>query len=147
LKTQAFVEKCEQTLKAAGQRITQSRRKIAAAMARQDLSFSAKDIHEHLVELPGNTLELSTVYRSLEVFADHGLIHAVQHQGKFVICQSMTANQPTAHILMHCKSCGSLDEEIIFFEEAVIPGLMDRKKSFRAEDATIDLFGACSSCI
>ena len=143
--TANFITRSEQVLRAAGQRITNSRRRVATAIAEQVKGFSIKDIHQHLGGSEKSSLEFSTVYRTMETFAELGLIHAIQNQGKYVICKG-DSSEATVHVLMHCRSCDDVDEELLSASEAVVPRLIDRKRHFHTDRSTIDLFGSCSTC-
>lgn len=144
-----FVERSEHLFKALGLRNTRTRRQVAEVMDQQERPFSAKDIHESLIADEKASMEFSTVYRTLETYAELGLIHPVLVHGQFVVCRAREKSEPLVHVLYHCRKCETVEEDTIESGKAAeVVSLLRQKehRTFETEGATVDLFGSCSSC-
>ncbi len=94
-------------LRSAGLRITGQRRLICAVLAQSaGEHLSAADIIER-VGRPTGTLDLSTVYRTLEAFEELGLLHHV-HLGHGPGIYHLSERADHHHLL--CERCGVVED-------------------------------------
>ena len=132
--------RAEQHLKAAGQRMTASRRAVIQAVSRLTCAYSAEEIHR-LGRRLYPRLGLVTVYRTLELLVRQGLARRVDLPGP-------TRYEPTEegrhHHHLVCLSCGSIEPLRRCLIEPVEGATLGRR--FRVTGHRLELFGYCRQC-
>lgn len=127
-----------QSLHSNGYRSTRSRTVVLAAV--QSCPKTVIEIHRE-VQRTDNQINLSSVYRSLDLLNNLGMIQEV-HAGDGVI-RYERSNQSHHHHLI-CKKCGTIrdlqvcDEGLLEKASAVAP--------FQIDDHRLEFFGTCSQC-
>ena len=97
-------------LRSAGLRVTGQRRRICAVLAESaGEHLSASDIVERVGQ-PDGTLDLSTVYRTLEAFEGLGLLHHV-HLGHGPGIYHLSEKADHHHLL--CENCGLVEDLLL----------------------------------
>mgnify|MGYP001086584098 CR=1 FL=1 len=91
-----------QGLKARGLRLTPQREMVLAALHTFGGHASVQEIHRR-VQLKSESVERSTVYRTLELLRDMGLVIEVD-MGDNVLRYELTVHGPHAHLV--CTRCG-----------------------------------------
>jgi Fe2+ or Zn2+ uptake regulation protein len=122
-------------------RMTSARKTILDYLTENQRHLTAAQIHEALkVRLP--SLNLSTVYRSLDYFVEKRLI-SVADIGQGSPVYEIVSE--TAHHHLVCLKCGHM---IQIDNEAVAPFFEDLKKEFGYEILTnhLVLYGNCPEC-
>jgi len=129
-------------LRAIGQRVTPQRLLILGAFARPGEHLTAEAVYERVGPL-APAVNRSTVYRTLELFRDLGLITETDLGGG--VRQFEVLDDARHHHLI-CRSCGDmllLDDDLV----APLRATVGERYGF---DVTIDhlaLFGLCSACL
>ncbi|HKB29085.1 MAG TPA: Fur family transcriptional regulator [Candidatus Limnocylindrales bacterium] len=126
---------------AAGYRLTEPRRALARLIGGHDGHFTAEEL---LLEAHRDRLGVgrATVFRSLDVLADLGLIERLDlptGEHAFVACE------PTHHHHVVCSSCGRSSDAGDSGMAAVLDEVA-RRSGYRIESHRLEIFGKCPSC-
>lgn len=122
-------------------RATKQRGKLLAQIAAQNQFISAQELHT-LMKEAGESVGLSTVYRTLTALADQGVVDVVQTeagQALYRVC----SREHHHHLL--CKICGEATEiqanvvEQLTRELAALHG-------FTEVEHRLELLGICKKC-
>ncbi len=93
--------------------------------------------------LKKESIDLSTLYRTIETFEAVGIIRAVRGNGKTVMYEYVSTH--THHHLV-CTKCDEV-EEIEFDSKLLQKKVLASSQKFTALDTgTIELFGVCIGC-
>jgi Fur family ferric uptake transcriptional regulator len=129
-------------LRARGERMTQPRRAVVAALAGSAEHLSAEEI---LVDAskayPG--VNRSTIYRALETLADLGVVQHIHSGRAATLYHLTTAAGPHAHAT--CDRCGlviDLPREVL----ADAAGQLRRAEGFVLDPGHVALSGLCREC-
>jgi Fur family ferric uptake transcriptional regulator len=124
-----------------GARPTRQRRAVAACLQTFDDFRSAQDIHD-LLKQSGQTVGLSTVYRTLQALADSGEVDMLRTEdGEAVYRRCSTAH----HHHLVCRSCGRTVE----VEGPTVERWADAvagQHGFTDVSHTLEIFGTCPDC-
>ena len=134
---QTFLEKLHQN----GYRITPQREMIVEAVAHSPSHISAEDIYE-IVQKRSHALNLATVYRTLDLLVDTGLISRI-HLGSGRVLYASDQHGPHLHLI--CRQCG----ETVGVDASVLTLVEDQLQTnygFTADIQHLCLSGLCKSC-
>ena len=129
----------EDSLRAAGCRITRQRKAILSYLASTDSHPSARQIlKETKKDYPG--ISLATVYNTLETLAKLGLIKDMDFQGT----DNRHETNISPHINLICTVCGEIED----FEEGLELHIDRVKKElgFEVNDFRMEYYGLCAQC-
>lgn len=104
--------------------------------------FNAKDVHAQ-IKLENSPLSLATVYRSLPILAEAGVITEVAKRGGKMIYELVSDRAHHDHII--CIECGA----IIEFENKEIERLQEevcRQFNFEMTSHNLSITGRCAVC-
>jgi Fur family ferric uptake transcriptional regulator len=122
-------------------RLTSARKAILDELENYQTHLTANQIHENLVErLP--SINLSTVYRSLEYLVDHDLV-SISDMGVGSPVYERKQDEPHHHLVcLNCKSISDLSDEIVqpFFNQ------VEHKYHMELRTSHLILFGICEHC-
>jgi Fur family ferric uptake transcriptional regulator/Fur family peroxide stress response transcriptional regulator len=122
-----------------GQRVTSQRLVIHRALCARDQHLTAEQVLQEVSErLPG--ISLPTVYATLELFEELGLVRRVLTGAGALLFDSRTS--PHAHTL--CRSCGTISD--IEFSDASLRALSSAGDGFHADHAELVIWGRCDAC-
>ncbi|HEY6628653.1 MAG TPA: Fur family transcriptional regulator [Acidimicrobiia bacterium] len=130
------------TLRDRGLRITDARRAVCGVIAHSHGDhLDAATIHNKAMTDLGTDLDLSTVYRTLEVLEEAGAVrHA--HLGEAAVYH-LAEEQPHQHLV--CRLCGSTTalpaSDLVGFLTSV-----EQLTGFVADVEHFALWGVCSNC-
>jgi Fur family ferric uptake transcriptional regulator len=134
------VDQLQTELRSRGYRLTPQRQLVLEAVT--ELGHATpEDVHAWVRERASG-VNISTVYRTLELLEDVGLVkHAHLSHG------APTYHAATApeHIHLICRDCGAISE----IEPAMVAPLVDQLKAeqgFVADVGHLTIFGACKEC-
>ena len=122
-------------------RNTRQRRAVSALIADLDGFSSAQQIHARLVAA-GETVGLSTVYRTLQALADSGEVDALRADDGETLYRNCSRGH---HHHLVCRSCARTVE----VEGPVVEQWSDRiaaENDFTDVSHTLEIFGICGSC-
>ena len=99
-------------------------------------------IHTHVARsLP--TVNVSTVYRTLEVLAEHGVV-AHSHLAEQSVTYMLASHADHAHLV--CRGC----RQVLELDSGIageLTGRISRAHGFDVDTGHLSVFGRCSSCI
>jgi len=132
---------CAQTLREQGYRLTPQRLLILSTIHTSDHHISAEDIYDQVCARYPN-VNISTVYRTLELLKDLGLVTETDLGGGSFRYHSVEKGH---HHHLVCRKCG----RILELDEAVlkpVEGSILRRYGFRADLSHLAVFGKCARC-
>jgi len=134
-------EKVVAALRQHGYKLTPQRRAVVQAIASTQDHLTPAVIYERVSkDHPG--VGLVTVYRTLEILAELGLVCELHAGGS---CHSYTVSAPGHHHHLICANCGTVID---------FPGLdlgevqenLSRETGFRIDGHLLEFIGLCQSC-
>lgn len=139
---QSATVSAQELLKAHGLRDTQPRRLVLKAMMSMKKPASHQAIHRWITKHDA-TINLVTVYRTLDAFEKIGLVHRHLRSGGFIPCS--LRHETGHHILLSCEDCGKVEEctdgEFCSHENRIA-----KRNGFSPTSHFSELIGVCSSC-
>lgn len=135
-------KKIENTLRQRGYKITPQRRTIIGAIIDTHEHLTPTAIHE-LVKRENTSIGLVTIYRTLEMLAELGLICETHAGGS---CRSYLMRRPAEHHHhLICSDCG----KVIDFTDCAL-GELERKLTeetkFKINSHLLEFLGQCREC-
>ncbi len=125
----------------AGIRPTRQRRAVAAVMQSFEDFRSAQDIHD-LLRHGGDTVGLSTVYRTLQSLADGGEVDVLRSEDGEALYRRCSERH---HHHLVCRACGRTVE----VEGPAVERWADSvaaQHGFGQVSHTLEIFGTCPDC-
>ncbi len=131
----------ERRLRAAGKRITPQRKLVLGILAQAEDHLDAHDIYER-GRRRGTRLSLSTVYRTLNVLKEAGVVLELHLDGEHHHYE-LDDKEDHAHLV--CLQCGQVLEvdSTAFIEAAAAAGAAH---GFEMTSAQVELSGYCADC-
>jgi Fur family ferric uptake transcriptional regulator len=127
-------------LRERGLRLTPQRQLILDAV--HELGHATPEqVHHHVRERAAG-VNITTVYRTLELLEELGLVNHTHLSHGSPTYHTAGANQ---HVHLVCRACGSIGE----VDPAVMRPVTDRlrdEQGFRVDVGHVSLFGICGSC-
>jgi len=123
-------------------RLTRQRQAVADVLASFDEFRSAREIHAVLGER-GNTIGLATVYRTLQLLAEHDevdVIRSAEGEAGYRRCSD------THHHHLVCRGCGATVEVEGPAVERWTGAIAD-EHGYAAVSHTLEIFGLCPRCV
>lgn len=123
-------------------RLTPIRQSILELLANADKAMGAYEI---LAAMQKDKPDFKpvTVYRTLEFFLEHGLVHRIESSNAYMICDH-PGHEHRSQLLI-CDSCGYVKE----VEASAVSTELDkaaRKAGFTKIRQTVETHGLCRSC-
>ncbi len=134
------VEQFEKFLRHHGRNVTETRRKILRAVLSRRGHFDATDIWESLRH---ERVSIATVYRTLELLEEAGLVRKVRLGKAHAHYENVLAREDHGHLV--CRSCG----RVIEFELGRIRASLERaaaREEFALEKVHVQGIGLCPEC-
>jgi Fur family ferric uptake transcriptional regulator len=122
-------------------RATPQRQAVLDALGTVDDFRSAQEVHEILARR-GSGVGLATVYRTLALYADHGLVDTLRREDGEAIYRRCSE---THHHHLVCRSCGRTVE----VEGPAVESWADKvsaENGFSDVQHTLEIVGTCSDC-
>lgn len=137
-----YSEKMENLLRQRGYKITPQRRAILNAIALSHEHLTPAAIHSRVcLEYPG--IGLVTIYRTLEILSELGLICEVHAGGS---CRSYLMRRPAEHHHhLICADCGT----VIDFSDCDLGELewrLTEETGFKINGHLLEFLGQCGKC-
>jgi len=138
------VEKYREFLATKGLRLTRERMIIVEEVFASHEHFDAEQLVGRLAQrTDGRRVSRSTVYRSLNLLEEAGMLRKVARQDDREIYEHEYGYPQHDHLI--CKKCGTLFE----FHNETISELLDeiaRQHGFRMEGHRLEVSGLCTAC-
>jgi Fur family ferric uptake transcriptional regulator len=123
-------------------RPTPQRQAVLDALAGVDDFRSAQEVHE-LLAAGGSAVGLATVYRTLTLYADHGLVDVLRREDGEAIYRRCSE---THHHHLVCRSCGATVEVEGPAVERWTSAIAD-EHGFSDLSHTLEIVGTCADCL
>jgi len=131
-----LISKCKES----GKSVTPQRLDIVEELSKLNTSISAYDLLERLNN-HGHSFNISTIYRVLDFWIDVGVVHKVDSNNTYLICNDSHVDH--FHVLLHCDSCETVEESCEISSKVTIAS----NKNFTPKKGqVIELHGLCSNC-
>jgi Fur family ferric uptake transcriptional regulator len=124
-----------------GYRLTPQRMMILSAIESSDEHISAEEIYTQVVAKYPN-INISTVYRTLELLKQLGLLYEIDLGGG---CVGYHPEGRGHHHHLICRKCGAIidvNESVLFPVQAILLQAFN----FKAELKHLAILGLCSKC-
>jgi Fur family ferric uptake transcriptional regulator len=127
-------------LRSRGYRATQQRRLVLEAV--RDLDHATPDTIRDRVQQTSAELNLSTVYRTLDLLERIGL---VTHTHLGAGSPSYHLAEEADHLHVVCRSCGAVADTPLDLADGLVERLRD-DAGFEADARHLTVFGRCRAC-
>jgi len=128
-------------LRARGYRLTPQRQLVLEAVG--ELGHGTPDEIVTAVRRTASAVNISTVYRTLELLEELGLVEHT-HLGHGAPTYSVATDDGHVHLV--CRSCGDIDEVPPSVVEPVVAELA-RTRGFAVDVGHFAVFGRCRDCV
>ena len=128
-------------LAAKGVRATPRRLEVLEELGRERDDVTAQDLWRRLRERDSST-GLATVYRTLALLSDHGVVDSFAHHGT-ELCYRLCTEAHHHHLV--CSSC----HRVVEVEQCGLGDWLDevsRRHGFVATDHRVEITGLCTAC-
>lgn len=129
-----------QALRDAGLRPTRQRRSVFESLGDRPDAVTAQELHAEL-RSAGDSIGLTTVYRTLTALADAGLLDVFTREGE----QAFRRCGQVHHHHLVCEGCNRVEELSADEVEQWVHRAADRH-GFQVTGHRADIFGLCSGC-
>lgn len=126
-------------LKKNGYRITKPRQEIIKVLKSYPLTVS--DIH-HLLTRKNIRIDLASVYRTLELFVELGIVRRIEIGGDKNRYE--LSDEENHHHHLVCNNCGTI-EDITVNENSLLEEV-NNKSAFKIDHHHLEFFGLCRDC-
>jgi Fur family ferric uptake transcriptional regulator len=122
---------------------TPARKRILEAVCSMDNHFEADDLYLKLREKSGRSISRATVYRTLPLLEESGLIRKVIFVDKHTHYERVYDRLHHEHLI--CLNCGKIIE---FYKKPLEDTLEDiaRENRFKALAHKLEITGYCDNC-
>jgi Fur family transcriptional regulator, ferric uptake regulator len=125
-----------------GVRPTRQRLLVLSELAAETDDATAQVLWQRLRGRRGGSVGLATVYRTLTLLHDHGVIDELSHHGS-ERCYRLCADGHHHHLT--CTHC----HRVVEVDECSLGGWVDevaRRHGFVASDHSVEISGVCADC-
>ena len=125
-----------------GHRVTRPRKAILAVLEGTRHPMSASEIHRSL-KIGKSSVDLVTVYRTLSVFRELGIVSRVEFQEgqfRYELCHGREH-----HHHIRCRRCGRIADLMLCPLKRVMK-LVERETRFLVDDHSLEFTGWCPQC-
>ena len=136
------LKRAEAACAAEGARLTPNRRVVLEVLLADHKPLSAYEIADR-IDWQGRKGAPVQVYRALEFFESHGLVHRIESQNAYLAC-SLADGSHGAQFLV-CRDCGRVAEASDAGLERGLKELAS-KAGFTVEAPVVEIKGLCSDC-
>ena len=126
-------------LKSSGYKLTAPRREILKVLSNSPMS--ALEIEASLLEKKIKA-DLVTIYRTLELFCDLGLISKIQFEDKIARFELISGSSHHHHLV--CIKCGVVED--VEVNEETLTRLIEKKSGFEIKRHALEFFVFCANC-
>ncbi|MEM7047310.1 MAG: Fur family transcriptional regulator [Pseudomonadota bacterium] len=124
--------------------LTALRRQVLTALCAQPQAMGAYDLIEAISQTAGRRLSPTSVYRVLDYFQQHGLIHRLASINAYVPCSCLCNHHHMSHFLI-CQTCHQVAEVSHHaLDQAIVKS--SKAHNFAMEISVIETAGTCHAC-
>lgn len=135
-------EQVEEFLRQHQYKLTGARKEIIRIFNANDRPLSVQEIHQQLND---TTADLASVYRTINLLCDLGVLIRLDFQEKLYRYELSDAFVPHHHHLI-CKQCGNVAN---VFEPCLPDDIMKQilqQEGFMVESHILEFYGICKAC-
>ncbi len=133
----------DEDLRAAGHRLTRTRRAVLAALERTKYPLSASELYDRL-QRNKVSIDLVTVYRTLTVLRELGVVSQIElHQEGQARFEIKHGREHHHHI--RCQTCGRI-VDLLLCPLKKITAFIERETQFVVNEHTLEFSGLCPKC-
>jgi len=128
-----------------GHLFTRQKQSLLQLLIESDIHLSAAEIQKNLKEDPTS---IATIYRSLKVFSEAGIIREINADGTGYYEMKLFSGKPM-HIHFRCQKCNKIidiDSKKIDAEYLKLNMKIEKDNELEIYDSNIVFVGICSSC-
>lgn len=144
---QNFSEVCVEVLRHTHVRLTHPRLAVIAVLETATHALTPKEILTEVKHQgPHSSIDLVSVYRTLELLARLKLVHQVVPSGGFLPCRHVSCGH-SLHVMMHCRKCEETKE--VDIPEALTQRLLNHLQmrfDFTVDRRMFQMDGLCEAC-
>jgi Fur family ferric uptake transcriptional regulator len=125
-----------------GVQVTRQRLEVLSELAVEPNDATAQTLWKRLREQRGSTIGLATIYRTLSLLSEKGVVDQLAHQ-EGELCYRLCGESHHHHLV--CSKC----HRVVEVDEHGLTDWLDRvfaKHDFIAKAHTVELTGLCSAC-
>ncbi len=138
----ALLERFRHYLRDHRQPLTRQRDRVAEVVLTSDDHLSAEQIRRRLKEA-GDSVGLATIYRTLDLLVQSGLVRAHDFGQGYRRFEPMPAQAHHDHLI--CVRCGKVEEFAHDRLERMLPIIAD-EYGFQPERHRVEIYGVCRDC-
>ena len=138
----ALLERFRRHLREHHQPVTRQRDRVAQVVFRSDDHLSVDGILRELKQ-QGEQVGIATVYRTLDLLVESGLVRAHEFGEGFRRYEPMTTQAGHEHLI--CERCGRVVEFANERLERMLPVLAD-EQGFQHQRHRVEIYGVCREC-
>ncbi len=138
----ALLERFRHYLRDHRQPLTRQRDRVAEVVLTSNDHLSAEQIRRRLKEV-GNSVGLATIYRTLDLLVQSGLVRAHDFGQGYRRFEPMPAQAHHDHLI--CVRCGKVEEFSHDRLERMLPIIAD-EYGFQPERHRVEIYGVCRDC-
>ena len=138
----ALLERFRRHLREHHQPVTRQRDRVAQVVFRSDDHLSVDAIVRELKQ-QGEQVGIATVYRTLDLLVESGLVRAHEFGEGFRRYEPMTTQAGHEHLI--CERCGRVVEFANERLERMLPVLAD-EQGFQHQRHRVEIYGVCREC-
>lgn len=123
-----------------GARLTDNRALVYNTLAQAEAALSLSDIELLLEEV-----DKSTIFRSLQLFLEVGLLHRIDDGSgifKYALTSTREADIARTHAHFYCTQC----ERTYCIEGVACPNKINLPEGYTLESANLVIKGCCANC-
>mgnify|MGYP000150316304 FL=1 len=133
----------DEDLRAAGHRLTRTRRAVLAVLERTKYPLSASELYQRL-QRNKVSIDLVTVYRTLTVLRDIGLVAQIElHQEGQARFEIKHGREHHHHI--RCQTCGKI-VDLLLCPLKKLTAFIEKETQFIVNEHTLEFSGLCPKC-
>ncbi len=141
----SYIEYCKKKLINNGYRITQSRIIILETLENQKKTLNPYEIKKILSE-KNILIDTSTIYRILQIFEKHNLVHYLASQQRYIACKDwLCEKQNNCHHQFICRQCNTI-EELKLEDKDFINKIQSQYQNISITHHSLELSGLCQKC-
>jgi Fur family ferric uptake transcriptional regulator len=138
----ALLERFRQYLREHHQPITKQRDLVAQVVFLAEDHLSVEGIRRELKQR-GEPVGTATVYRTLDLLVESGLVRSHQFGEGFKRYEAMIGQSDHEHLI--CEQCGRVEEFANERLERMLPALAD-EHGFQHRRHKVEIYGVCRTC-
>lgn len=133
-----------------GYRVTEPRQAILKVLNKTEKHVSAEDIY-HKVHKKYPNVGLTTVYRTLDLLVDMGLVSKFDFGDGRARYELTEGPHATHHHHLVCRNCGRIIDYADYLEDEVkmvnkVERLLEKRHDFKIDSHQLHFYGVCGKC-